>query len=98
MSIITKGINKCIKCGNKEIKTKDCGYNTFNPGSSTCTSCGNKAEVSDCDNYKPDPTLIRAWNAANPKPKVLLARIDKKIENMILERRRIKNLFKEDLK
>ncbi len=98
MTIIKKNVNRCIKCGNGEIETKDCGYNTFNPGSSKCTSCGNEVKVSDCESLNPDPYLKRVWNSANPKPAALIKRIDKKIEDLKLEKRRVKNLFEKDLK
>ncbi len=52
----------CRKCGSKNLKIWNCGYNTFNPGGIRCIDCGHEVKVSDCDNWNPNPTLINAWN------------------------------------
>lgn len=51
----------CPKCNGTDIKTHDCGYNTFNPGWAIC-ACGHRVDVSGCENSN-DPCIIAAWNA-----------------------------------
>jgi hypothetical protein len=87
-------INACTQCGAQEIKTHDCGYSSFNPGTATCIKCGRKIEVSCCDTGNPDKSLIAQWNKDNPDPQVIMDSIDRKIDKLKKEKKRLKKLFK----
>jgi len=90
--IIKKDVNACIKCGTRGIIVHDCGYTTFNPGWAKCIKCGKKAEESICGD-PPIKSIKAKWNAVNPKPKIVIARIDEKIKRLREEKKRIKKLF-----
>ncbi len=36
---MSKKVNNCKKCGNKDVKINNCGYSTFNDGSAKCEKC-----------------------------------------------------------
>jgi hypothetical protein len=86
--------NQCLRCGNRVLKFEQCNYSTFNPGSATCTKCGQKVKVSDCDSLRPEEGLTRAWNVANPPPEKAIADMDKRIQSLKEEKCRLKKLFK----
>lgn len=92
--IVTKGINACTTCGTQKIEISDCGYTTFNPGKAVCLNCGKKVPVSNCDWNNPDKDLICHWNSFNPKPQTIIEFIDKKIDELKKEKKRLKKLFK----
>jgi len=86
--------NACIQCGTQEIKTYDCGYTTFNPGKATCVKCGREIKVSCCDLENPDKTITTQWNKDNPNPQVIINFIDRKIDELKKEKKRLKKVFK----
>lgn len=91
---IYKTKNACIQCGTREIKTYDCGYTTFNPGSATCVECGREIKVDCCNLGNPDKSLIAQWNKDNPDPQVVIDFINTKIDELKKEKKRLKRLFK----
>ncbi len=94
---INKKVNPCLKCGTKGILAGHCGYTTFNPGEARCSNkkCNNTVKVSICALGAEYESIRIAWNKANPIFTKMIEKIDKKIENLYKEKRRLKKLFDE---
>lgn len=92
--IITKNINACSNCGTIWVEASHCGLTTFNPGKAVCLKCGKEVPINICELGNEFKSIIKSWNDCNPKPEKIIAFIDKKVKELLKEKKRIKKLFK----
>lgn len=71
-----KKIRPCVKCCSEDITVRDCGYSSFNTGHAVCNNCGNKVNVSICDNRD---DIIDMWNIHNPTFEEKVKQLNNKI-------------------
>lgn len=86
-----KAINACYKCGEKDVKIRNCGYSSFNVGSGECPSCGFKVNASNGD-WDNDDWIINEWNFRNPTKEQEIERLEKQVNTL---QEKIKKLKKE---
>lgn len=75
-------LKRCRKCHSKDLKLKNCGYNTFNCGSVQCVKCGHKVQADGLDT---DAEIAAVWNKDKPSSHEQLKFDNKKL------RERLKN-------